>query len=133
MAVEHGQLVGGLAVDVVADLGGGQQAFQQRAGLEQGEYTYAVNPVYDRGEGDTRSTTVSALTVGGIDTDTNVAVFGAQGAIDIIGAAGQTVRIVTTDGRAVHTGTATESMRISAQAGIYIVKVGARAFKVTVK
>lgn len=102
-------------------------------GLEQGEYTYAVNPVYDRGEGDTRSTTVSALTVGGIDTDTNVAVFGAQGAIDIIGAAGQTVRIVTTDGRAVHTGTATESMRISAQAGIYIVKVGARAFKVTVK
>lgn len=102
-------------------------------GLEQGEYTYAVNPVYDHGEGDTRSTTVSALTVGGIDTDTNVAVFGAQGAIDIIGAAGQTVRIVTTDGRAVHTGTATESMRISAQAGIYIVKVGARAFKVTVK
>ena len=61
------------------------------------------------------------------------AVYGSYGTIEILNACGQAVTLVSVDGTVLYNGIGQDNMTIRAAAGIYLVKVADKAYKVTVK
>lgn len=100
--------------------------------VEKGTYEYAVNAVYDRGESNTVKVSTNVASVTGV-ADNNAQVFGGYGVIDVINADGMNISVITLDGKNLYNGVATPGIKLRVSAGVYLVKVGTRAFKVTVK
>lgn len=93
--------------------------------------SYAVSAVYDLGE----SVLSNAVTTGISDatSDEGVSVTGQNGYIQISGAYGKAVNVYTVGGQNIASRTAKNTESVSVPAGMYIVKVGGKAYKVTVK
>lgn len=100
--------------------------------VEEGDYEYAVNAVYDKGESNTLTTTVHSSSVGTV-ANSAATVYGGYGSIEVANAAGMKVRIVTVDGTVLYNGAGKENMSLRVIPGIYIVKAGDKTYKVTVK
>lgn len=63
----------------------------------------------------------------------NVRVFAADGAICIAGAEGQRVNVADISGKRIYSGEGTANMRIAAPAGVNIVTIGSKAYKIVVR
>ncbi len=96
-----------------------------------GKGSYAVSAVYDLGE----SVLSNAVTTGISDatSDEGVSVTGQNGYIQISGAYGKVVNVYTVGGQNIASRTAKDTESVSVPEGMYIVKVGGKAYKVTVK
>lgn len=97
-------------------------------------HVYNVTVIYDDNDAEsaysndaTLTTGISALGSGSLTIDGNV------GQIDITGAEGLQVTIVTTDGATLFNGEGENQLSIPAKRGLYIVKAGKTVRKVTVK
>ncbi len=99
------------------------------AEMEEGSHSYRIVAVYDSG--------ISApsapldIVYSGIDTvkKGSLAVTGGEGVISIEGADGRCVRIVSADGKVLFSTPHATSLAVSADRGVYIVKVGDRLVK----
>lgn len=100
--------------------------------VEEGDHEYAVNAIYDKGESNSRTVTVHSSSVGDV-LEGKTAVYGSYGTIEILNACGQAVTLVSVDGTVLYNGIGQDNMTIRAAAGIYLVKVADKAYKVTVK
>lgn len=90
-----------------------------------------VYPVYAEGLG--RAAQVDV--VSGVDdiADAALKVAGGKGLITVSGCAGSEVSVISVTGVTVHRSTASESLTIPVAAGIYLVKVGQKVVKVSVR
>lgn len=94
--------------------------------------SYAVSAVYDLGESSLSNTV--AVTTGINDLSSSAAtVVGGMGIINVCGAEGNSVTVYTTSGQKVAFIVAANDTTVNVEAGVYIVKVGAKTFKVSVK
>ncbi len=101
-------------------------------GVEQGDHTYAVNAIYDKGESNVVSTTLHTNTVIGVENN-DAMVSGGNGIINVLNAGNNVTVITTLDGKVLYYGKPGDNLAFRTPAGIYIVKVGVKAVKVTVK
>jgi len=93
---------------------------------------YGVSAVYDLGESElTNLVTVSVQEV--YDPSTNIRVIGGNEQITVLGADGRQVSIFTVAGQQVAGSKATDRQTYRVAAGVYIVNVNGKAFKVLVK
>lgn len=101
-------------------------------------HSYCVTAVFDRGESAPSapvevSPETSVVEVGS-DSGCGVVITAGRGYIDVAGASGDMVGVVTTDGRTVAAFVAScERERIAVPCGIYIVRVGSTVVKVMVR
>lgn len=110
------------------------KAYKTESPLEDGTYTFAVAAKYTMGESKVvpveitidRSGVTTAIAQG-------VHVFGGQGCIHISGAEGMTVAVSNLDGVMIANGVMSDTSRIAAAKGVYIVNVDGKTYKVMVK
>lgn len=100
--------------------------------VEEGDHEYAVNAIYEQGESNAAFITAHSSTVGSI-VENGVAVYGGYGTIEVVNAADMAVSVATIDGTLLYNGNGSDNLSLRAEAGIYLVKVGDKAYKVTVK
>ena len=94
--------------------------------------SYAVSAVYDLGESQLSNTV--AVTTGINDVNAvSAAVAGGKGVITVSGAAGRSVAVYGAGGQKVAFIVAADNAAVNAEPGVYIVKVGVRTYKVSVK
>lgn len=94
--------------------------------------TYAVSAVYDLGESELSNTV--GVTTGINDLDANAAtVMGGNKTITVSNAQGNSVTVYSAAGQKVAFIVAANDTTVNVESGVYIVKVGAKTFKVNVK
>lgn len=95
-------------------------------------HTYNVTAVYDNGESrPSAAYTVDFSTVGNVAVGLNIVSL--HNEIIVTGAAGDDVTVVAVDGKQVAARSGVDSARIKVQSGIYLVTVGQRTVKLSVK
>ena len=104
------------------------------ASVSDGEHSYVVTVVYDKGE----SAASNVFTIGVVDGINSVinasAKVSAVGRIiTVTGAEGEQMSIITADGKTIFDGKAADVTRVSVNGGVYIVKVGKTVTKAVVK
>ena len=104
------------------------------APLENGRYTYAVAAKYSKGESRVVPVTVT-VDVSGVSSAIaeGVHVFGGEGCIHITGAEGMMVAVCNLEGIVIASDVMTDNSQIAAAAGIYLVNVNGKTYKVLVK
>lgn len=104
--------------------------------LDDGEYTYAVETVYDKGHsGLSNRETVTVdhpISVDAILAE-GVTVFTEKGFIIVTGAAGKQIGISTPAGLNVYNAVPDADIRVAVEPGIYLVRLGKRTVKVIVR
>jgi len=103
--------------------------------VPNGNHTYEVTAIYDKGESKPSASFVTM--VSGLETvlqnaDAAVA-YGLKGEIAVKGATGHVVSVYSLDGKCLNSSVMDSSGSISAAPGIYIVAIGDKRFKVTVR
>lgn len=105
------------------------------AAAEEAEYAFRVSAVYNHGE--SRASEPAAVTVEtGVETilGDGVSVTAADGILTVRAAAGTAVSVATADGRLLHNGRMTaDELRLTIPAGILLVTVDGRAYKLLLK
>lgn len=97
------------------------------------EHTYVITAVYDLGES---APSESASTQSGIDgiSAEGISVYASKGMIHVAGADGQPIVVSALDGKIIRSiASASSEESISADAGVYVVKTGRIAVKITVR
>ena len=99
----------------------------------EGTYVYNVTAVWEEGESNfSNAAKAICLGVAGIAAD-GVKVYALDGSIAVLGAEGLNVEVVVPAGYSVFNRTAGAAERISVDAGLYLVKIGGRTWRVLVK
>ena len=98
-------------------------------------YDYAVTVVYTNGESAASNKCVVLYDLSGIDSVTGdgLSISAIDSGIEILGAEGMNVLIVSPDGKTVYTGMCEGQMVVNVSSGIYIVKAGSVVRSVAVK
>lgn len=99
---------------------------------EDGEHTYHVTAVYDRGESAPVAVKVSHSGIFGV-TASAIRVTTLNHAIVVSGAEGKNIRVYSTDGKLLFSAKGNANTVIPAQAGVYMVQAGDTVNKVNVK
>lgn len=101
-------------------------------GVDSPEYT--VTALYaNRGESAFSNVATPALDGIGCVEASDVKVFASAGCVNVIGAAGSPIAVYSVDGRCVASQVATGHDCIAVAPGVYVVKVGSKAVKLTVR
>lgn len=111
-----------------------EAAYNDMTAVMNEKYGYQVTAVYDKGE--SMPSNLAELTyVSGISdvNATGVSVIGEEGAILVAGANGKSVRVYAAGGNLESQFVAGETVRINAAAGLHIVNVAGKTYKVLVK
>lgn len=104
----------------------------QHAPDANGEVTYNVTAVYDRGE--SRPSNAASVDFSGLDKLTaGVSVVAVNNEIVVRGAAGANITVIAADGKQVAARQGVDAARIKVTNGVYLVTVGQRTVKVAVK
>jgi len=98
-----------------------------------GENTYSVSVLYNRGESDTESVLVSFTGLADAVAYNNCNAFGTEGAIQVTGAMGHNVKVYNLNGATILSTEGSDDLTIPADPGFYVVTIGNHAFKVMVK
>lgn len=103
--------------------------------LKDGQtYTYAVTTLYEQGESGYSNRVTITANSGVVEMSAYRMVKGGKGYIDIIGASGQDVKVVSVDGKVISSGVMTsDNERSYVNNGVYIVTIAEKAYKVIVK
>lgn len=104
------------------------------ADAADGEHSYVVTVVYDKGESKVSNVVTVDVTNGiaGI-AGKSMRIFTAGKAIVVENANGENVSVYTVDGKAVYNAAGTETDRVRVESGVYIVKVGKTVMKTVVR
>ena len=95
-------------------------------------HVYAVSAIYEEGESNVVMITLGNTT--GVDNLASaVRVFGDKGKVVIAGAEGLEVAVSTADGKTLYNGVAGADLRVNANAGVCVVRIANRSYKVIVK
>lgn len=102
--------------------------------MAEGTYIFGVSACYANGESKVTPVEITVKDNGVEYTEaTGVHVFGGTGCIHVTGAEGMTVAVYDIEGRTLCNGRISDDGRIAAAAGIYVVAVDGKSFKVIVK
>lgn len=101
---------------------------------ENGNYTYKVTAVYDKGES-VYSNEATIRLVTGFDSNfpDNVKIYGGESIIHISNANGSNVKVFTIDGKLIYQTLGKQQTDIPARSGLYMVQVGTLIGKVIVR
>lgn len=98
-------------------------------------YTYAVTALFPEGESRVSNEVMVDMTQSGLDRveAAGVVIRAVDGAIEVLGAAGEVVTVAAVDGATVYSATAASKVRVPVVSGLYLVTAGKTAAKVMVK
>ena len=98
-----------------------------------GEHSYVVITVYDRGASAPSNAVTLAATGINDALAAGISISAGKGTITVAGAEGQTLSVAAVDGKVVYTATAAARTTVNVAAGVYVVKAGNKIVKVAVK
>lgn len=100
---------------------------------DEEEHSWVVTTLYSQGE--SKASNSAKAVMSGIDGKIadNVTAYGGYGFICIEGADTLPVSVVTADGKVIYNGIATNSIKVNAVPGVYVVKIGTSSIRVLVK
>ncbi len=110
------------------------EAFNDPTAVNNESYTYLVTALYDKGES-VPSAPAELTFLSGLQgvQAANISVSGGEGLISVKGANGMTVQVFSASGMLESRFVAGNATTFSASAGLHIVSVGGKAYKVLVK
>lgn len=98
-----------------------------------GNGTYAVSAIYDLGESDLSNTVAITNGIADINADQAVRVAASKGTITVTGAEGRKVEVFAAGGQLMNGGEAKATETYSVPAGVYVVTVDSKPYKLIVK
>lgn len=98
-----------------------------------GNGTYAVSAIYDLGESDLSNAVAITNGIADINADQAVRVAASKGTITVTGAEGRKVEVFAAGGQLMNGGTAQAQEVYSVPAGVYVVTVDSKPYKLIVK